>query len=124
MKSRDPVIRAGAEARGRAAEARVAAMLAAEGFVCLGQRQRTPAGEIDLVVTRAGLLVFVEVKARATLAEAAFALAPRQQARLLAAAEAWMAEHPEEGRAGVRFDLIVMDAAGRMRRVVDAIRAA
>ena len=99
-------------------------MLAEEGFACLGQRQRTPAGEIDLVVARDGLLVFVEVKTRATLAEAAFALAPRQQARLLAAAEAWMAAHPAEGRAGIRFDLIVVDAGGRMRRVIDAIRAA
>ena len=84
---------------------------------------RTPAGELDLVVERNGLLVFVEVKARPTLAEAALALAPRQQARLVAAADAWLAANPGHGAAGMRFDVLVVDAAGRVRRIADAFRA-
>jgi putative endonuclease len=84
---------------------------------------RTPAGELDLVVERNGLLVFVEVKARPTLAEAALALAPRQQARLVAAANAWLAANSGHGAAGMRFDVLVVDAAGRVRRIADAFRA-
>ncbi|HWX51165.1 MAG TPA: YraN family protein [Roseomonas sp.] len=115
--------RRAAEARGRDAEARVAARLQADGWVVLAQRWRSAAGEIDLIAERAGLLAFVEVKARARLVEAAFALGPRQQARLLAAAEAWIAAHPGHGESGIRFDVVLVDAEGRMRRIADALRA-
>ena len=43
-------------------------------------------------------------------------------ARLLAAADAALAQHPEWGRAGVRFDVLLVDAAGQVRRVADAFR--
>lgn len=111
------------EARGRQAEAAAEAALALDGFATLARRVRTGAGEIDLVVERAGLLVFVEVKARATLTDAAFALGPRQQGRLMEAAEAWMAANPGHGAEGVRFDVLLVDGQGRVRRVVDAFRA-
>jgi putative endonuclease len=119
---RDPALREAAEARGRAAEDRAAAALEAEGWVVLARRVRTAAGELDLVAERAGLLAFVEVKARPRLAEAAFALVPRQRARLAAAAEAWLAANPGRGSAGMRFDVLLVDAAGRVRRIADAFR--
>lgn len=111
-----------AEARGRQAEAAAEAALAQDGFAALARRVRTGAGEIDLIAERDGLLVFVEVKARATLTEAAFALGPRQQARLMAAAEAWMAANPGHGASGVRFDVLLVDGQGRVRRIADAFR--
>jgi putative endonuclease len=117
-----PNLRRASEARGRDAEARAEAALLADGFQPLARRARTGAGEIDLVAEREGLLVFVEVKARATLGDAAFALGSRQQARLLAAGEAWMAANPGHGEAGVRFDVLLVDAAGRVRRIADAFR--
>ncbi len=70
----------------------------------------------------ADLLAIIEVKARPTLADAALALGARQRARLLAAAEIVLAEHPEWARAGMRFDLMVVDAAGTVRRIADAFR--
>ena len=88
----------------------------------LAERARTPAGELDLVAERHGLLAFVEVKARPSLRQAAHALAPRQQARLLAAAEAWMARHPGHGTQGVRFDVLLVAADGTIKRIVDALR--
>lgn len=119
---RDPAIREAADARGRQAERRAAAALAAEGWAVLGQRVRTPAGELDLVAERAGLLAFVEVKARATLTDAAFALGAGQRARLLRAAEWWMGANPAHGAAGVRFDVMLVDGTGRVRRIADAFR--
>jgi len=116
-------VKQASEARGRQAEAAAEAALAQDGFATLARRVRTGAGEIDLVVERAGLLVFVEVKARATLTDAAFALGPRQQGRLMAAAEAWMAANPSLGAEGVRFDVLLVDGQGRVRRVADAFRA-
>lgn len=119
---RNPVMRQASEARGRHAESQASAALAADGFVEVARRVRTGVGEIDLIVERDGLLVFVEVKARATLGEAAVALGPRQQARLMAAGEAWMAANPGHGAKGVRFDLLLVDQAGRVRRIADVIR--
>jgi putative endonuclease len=113
---------AAAERRGRAAEGHARAALEAEGWTVLAERARTPAGELDLVAERDGLLAFVEVKARPRLADAALALGPRQRARLLGAAEAWMAAYPGHGAAGVRFDLLLVAADGGTRRIADAFR--
>ena len=40
----------------------------------------------------------------------------------MGAAEIVLGEHPEWGREGVRFDVIVIDAADALRRVCDAFR--
>ena len=95
----------------------------AEGWRILARRLRTAAGEIDLVAELGGLLAIIEVKQRPTLADAAAALGPKQQARLVAAAEIVLAEHPDWGKAGVRFDVLLVDSAGRVRRIADAFRA-
>ena len=112
-----------AQILGTASETAAASALEREGWTVLARRLRTKAGEIDLVAERDGLLAFVEVKARPTLAGAAASLGRRQQARLLAAAEIALAAHPDWGRAGVRFDLLLVDADGRVRRIADAFRA-
>jgi len=111
-----------AHARGMVAEAAASAALEGDGWVVLARRLRTEAGEVDLLAERAGMLAIVEVKARPALADAAAAVSPRQRARLLAAAEIILAEHPDWGVAGVRFDILVVDAAGRVRRIADAFR--
>ncbi len=111
-----------AHADGLAAEQAACTALAAEGWTVLARRARTPAGEIDIVVERSGLLAFIEVKRRASLAGAAVALSPRQRARLLAAAEILLAANPGWGRAGIRFDVMLVDASGRLRRIADAFR--
>lgn len=107
---------------GLTAEAAACNALEADGWTVRAHRLRTKAGEIDLVAERDGLLAIVEVKARPTLAAAA-ALAPRQRARLIAAAEAALAEHPTWGQAGIRFDVLLVDAQGQVRRITDAFRA-
>ncbi len=104
------------------AEALACAALERDGWTVLGRRLRTEAGEVDAVAERDGLLAVVEVKARPTLAEAAAALSVKQRARLVGAAEQLMAEHPCWGSRGVRFDVLLVDAAGRVRRIADAFR--
>jgi putative endonuclease len=109
-------------ARGVAAEAAACEALAADGWAVLARRLRTAAGEIDIVAQRSGLLALVEVKARPSLGLAAASVSPRQQGRLLAAAEIVLAENPNWGRSGVRFDVIVVDEMGKVRRIADAFR--
>ena len=111
-----------AHAAGTQAEDSAAAALVAEGWQVLARRARTPAGELDLIAERDGLLAFIEVKARPSLGEAAFALAPRQRARLLAGAECWLAKNPGHGSVGMRFDVLLVAADGTMRRIADAFR--
>lgn len=111
-----------AQARGMTAEAVACAALQAEGWHIEARRLRTPAGEVDAVATRQGMVAFIEVKQRPTLAEAAGALSARQRGRLLAAADFLLAAHPHWGADGVRFDVLLVDSAGRVRRIADAFR--
>lgn len=93
-----------------------------DGWQILGRRVRTEAGEIDAIAQRDGLLAVIEVKQRATLGAAAMALGRRQQDRLTAAAAVILAENPGWGLAGVRFDLVLVDREGAVRRIADAFR--
>jgi putative endonuclease len=113
--------RRAAEISGRTAERDAAAHLAGQGFTILAQRLRTGVGEIDLVLADRDTLVFVEVKARSSLAQAAYAVSPRQQARLLEAATVAMARHPEWARSCTRFDVILY-ASGVCQHIEDAVR--
>jgi putative endonuclease len=115
--------RRAAERRGRDAEGLAAAALERAGWRILGRRVRTPLGELDLIAEQGGLLAVLEVKRRATAAEAAFSVTDGQRRRIVAAAEAWLAAHPGAAPEGVRFDVVVVDAAGRVRRIADAFRA-
>jgi putative endonuclease len=111
-----------AHARGVDTEAAACAALVADGWTMRATRLRTASGEIDIVAEKDGLLAIVEVKARPLLSDAAAALTARQRARLFAAAEIVLAEHQDWGANGVRFDVIVVDAAGAVRRIADAFR--
>jgi putative endonuclease len=98
---------------GLSAESRAAAYLIAKGYRILFRRFRTPVGEIDIVARRRGVLVFVEVKAREKLADAAEAIGKRQQNRIIAAAEFWLAGHPDDAAGDMRFDVVLV-APGRL----------
>lgn len=98
---------------GISAESRAAALLIAKGFRILARRYRTPVGEIDIVARRRRLLVFVEVKARERLDDAAWSVTDRQRARIVAAAQAWLAMHPDVTFEDIRFDAMLV-APGRL----------
>ena len=100
---------------------RVADHWHAHGFNVLARRLRTKAGEIDLVMADDATLVFVEVKARRNFVQAAGALLPGQQARLLLAAECALADHQEWNRPNTRFDVALV-CRDRIEHVQDAIR--
>ena len=108
---------------GLSAEARAAAFLMAKGYRILMKRFRTPYGEIDIVARRRNLLVFVEVKARASLDEAAYAVTPRQQARIIAAAQAWLMAHPEHADFELRFDAMLIAPRRLPRHLLAAFDA-
>jgi putative endonuclease len=104
---------------GISAESRAAMVLVAKGFRILARRWRSPVGEIDIVARRRSLLVFVEVKAREKLDDAAWSVTERQRGRIVAAAQAWLARYPDEKITDIRFDAMLV-APGRIPRHIPA----
>jgi putative endonuclease len=108
---------------GLSAEARAAAYLMAKGYRILAKRYRTPYGEIDIVARKRGLIAFIEVKARASLDDAAYAVTPRQQARIIDAAQAWLMAHPEHAEFELRFDAMLIAPRRLPRHLLAAFDA-
>jgi Holliday junction resolvase-like predicted endonuclease len=67
---------------GRQGEDAACAFLMGEGFEILARNLRTPFGEIDILAREGSDLVFVEVKARATIDAALEAVDGRKQRRI------------------------------------------
>src|SRR5580693_1468304 len=108
---------------GLSAEARAAAYLMAKGHRILAKRFRTRYGEIDLVARRRNLVAFIEVKARASLDDAAYAVTPRQQQRIIDAAQAWLMAHPEHADFELRFDAMLIAPRRLPRHLLAAFDA-
>ncbi|MGJ4951193.1 YraN family protein [Bradyrhizobium sp. HKCCYLS20291] len=108
---------------GLSAEARAAALLIAKGYRILAKRFRTPHGEIDIIARKRGLVAFVEVKARASLDDAAYAVTPRQQQRIIDAAQAWLMAHPDHAEFELRFDAILVAPRSLPRHLMAAFDA-
>lgn len=104
---------------GISAESRAAAWLIAHGYRILARRWKSPLGEIDIIAARRHTLIFVEVKARATLDGAAEAVTERQKRRIAAAAEIWLAANPIAAIRDIRFDAILV-APRRLPRHIPA----
>ena len=77
------------------------------GYRLVARNYRTPRGEIDLILRRGGELVFVEVKLRSGtgFGHPLEAVSERQQNRVRAAAEEWLAEN-EPTFDTARFDVV------------------
>jgi len=110
-------------ALGLSAESRAAALLIAKGYRIVARRFRSPMGEIDIVARRGRALIFVEVKARGRLDDAAEAVIVRQQRRIIAAAEAWLASHPDDVNCDIRFDVMLVAPRSLPRHIVAAFDA-
>ena len=104
---------------GLSAESRASAYLVAKGYRIAARRFRSPVGEVDIVARRGRVLVFVEVKARATLDAAAESLQTRQQRRIAAAAAAWLSLNPHDIDKDIRFDAVLV-APGKIPRHIPA----
>ena len=110
-----------AEKSGRGAERLAAIILMLKGFSILARRFKAPTGEIDLIVRRGRLLVFVEVKARASLDAATDAVSATARRRIEAAAGAFLARHPDLAQMDMRYDIFAV-AGWRTRHIPDAWR--
>jgi len=108
---------------GVSAESVAAVFLGAKGYRTIARRWKSPVGEIDLVIKRGGLIVFVEVKARKDFDQAAESVLVRQRRRIVAAAQAWLAAHPEHAGYDMRFDAVLVSPGRMPQHVVAAFEA-
>lgn len=113
-----------AELFGRRGEALAAWFLRAKGYAVLDTRYRTPSGEIDLVVRRGRVIVFVEVKSRLSARAEGEALEAVNARRISAAAGHYLARHPRLAGRDFRFDVIFLAPLRLPRHVKNAFPAA
>jgi len=93
---------------GISAETKACAYLMLKGYQILARRYRSKYGEIDIVARQRQTLIFVEVKARSRLDDAAYAVTSRQQQRIADAARMWLATHTDHDNLECRFDVILV----------------
>lgn len=80
-----------------------------KGYRILEKNYRVPQGEIDLIASKNGTLIFVEVKARKGRAQGTplEAVSPHKVRRLSSAAAAYLAYH-QGPPAACRFDVVTL----------------
>lgn len=111
---------------GRRGEDLACAALEARGYAILHRRYRTRHGELDVVAQQAGVLVFVEVRARGSgrFGQAAESVTTQKQHRVAAMAEAYLRLEGVGDRV-CRFDVVAVEAGEAPPRVTvypDAFR--
>lgn len=106
---------------GEAAEAAVARAYADAGYVLIETRWRGIAGEIDLIFGDGAARIFVEVKKSRTFSSASQRLSRKQAQRIFAAAQEYLAHEPSGLLTDVRIDVALMNAAGEVSILHNAL---
>jgi putative endonuclease len=108
---------------GAAGEDAVAAWYVGAGYQLVDRNWRCREGEIDLVVSRVGELVFCEVKTRRSTAFAApvEAVTTTKQRRLRVLASRWLSTHHDVRARELRFDVASVLAPRGAAPVIEVI---
>jgi putative endonuclease len=114
--------RSQAQRRGRLAEFACRWYLRLQGWRIVAVDWRCPAGEIDILARRGGVLAIIEVKTRGDLASAADAVLPRQRRRITRAASAFLSARPDLAGLALRFDVMLIAPRRMPRHLPDAWR--
>ena len=105
---------------GCSAEQSVARHYERRGYHLAHTRWRGSAGEIDLILRFGAKVVFVEVKKSSSFAKAAQRISLRQQQRIYASAEAFLATEPAGTLTETRFDAALVNGSGEIEIVENA----
>jgi len=101
------VSRLAAEKRGRRGEAIAAWFLRLKGWRIVGERVKTPRGEVDLIARRGKSIAFVKVKARTKTVDLATAIDATRLRRVAAAAEILLPKYGKKCE-NVQIDVIMV----------------
>ena len=94
---------------GLAAEKLAATFLSAQGLKIVTQNYHCRFGEIDLIMTDANTLVFIEVRLRSNkqFGSAGASITPQKQQKLMLTAEHYLQQNATKN--ACRFDVILLD---------------
>jgi putative endonuclease len=93
------------------------------GYTLLAQRWRGKAGEVDLIFSKNGETVFVEVKRARDFAQAVERIGPAQMARISCAAEEYAAKLPRGRLSLMRIDVALVNGTGACHIIKNAFGA-
>jgi putative endonuclease len=95
-------------AAGKVGEQLACTYLERQGLRLLARNVHARGGEIDLVMLDGATLVFIEVRSRSArgLVGALESVTAAKQRRVLAAARAYLARHPQHADRPCRFDVV------------------
>lgn len=102
------VIRRKALRRGSLSESLAVWALRLKGYRIMARNFRCPFGEIDIVARKGDTIAFVEVKARASVADAVDAVSAEAQHRIANAGEAWIGRQQDWEKLSWRFDIVAV----------------
>lgn len=105
---------------GRRGEWLAVLYLTAKGYRLLGRRFGGKGGEIDLIMARGDSIVFVEVKARALIGDAAAAITADKRRLMEARIRQWLARNPWAMQRSLRADAVFL-APWRLPRHVRGV---
>lgn len=94
-----------------------------KGYRPVAMRYKTKVGEIDLIVRKKELYVFVEVKSRKTMQEALESLGTVSQRRIIRAAEYFLSRQNKIVDPAMRFDFIAVSGLFSVRHLNNAWQA-
>ncbi|MFK7840533.1 MAG: YraN family protein [Bdellovibrionales bacterium] len=92
--------------KGVLAEELAVKQLKRDGYKILQKRYKTQYGEIDIIACIDGVVVFVEVKAHATMHDSLYAVTPRTRHRIEQSALWFLSQYPDYANMDMRFDVI------------------
>ncbi len=98
-------------AAGNDFERRACTELERAGLKLLARNYTTRHGELDLVMRDGDTIAFIEVRYRnnASHGDAVASVTASKQAKLILAAQHWLAAHPQHARSTCRFDVVSYD---------------
>lgn len=113
---------------GKQAEATACDYLEKQGLTLVERNYHCRRGEIDLVMQNGGTTIFVEVRYRRSsrFGSSAESVDWRKQAKLLAAAEHYLQQHPKAARGACRFDVVALSGENDQHQIdwiTDAFQA-
>jgi putative endonuclease len=107
-------------AHGARAEWIACAFLLLKGYRLIARNVGGKGGEIDLIMKRRDLVVFVEVKARADAASALWSVTPAKARLIGKAARHWLARNPWAQGLSFRGDIVAVTGWRKPTHVEDA----
>lgn len=111
-----------AEAAGRRGEGWAALAYRLRGYRILEKRFKTKIGEIDLIARRKDVIVFIEVKHRASIDAGVYSVTPAQSRRIDDAANLFMAKYRGNDHCERRNDIVITGASRLPHIIKDAWR--